>query len=106
MKNLNGILFYSVRESSYYLNISPQTIYNYIKFSNYIEGLGKAPIMPKGTIINNSLYYSMEDIEKKKKAKRHYLRRGSFMEFREYKNGIKESAKNSSVVRELRGGVR
>ena len=85
MKNLNGIIYYNLRESGYLLNISHQTLRNYIKFNKELKSQKRELIVPEPIKINKTLHYSMEDIKKIREAMRRF-KRGDFLEFKKEDN--------------------
>lgn len=109
MKNLNGMLYYTIKETGYYLGLSSQTIYNYIEYSENLKKSGEAPVIPDPTVINNIKHFSQKDLNLIKDAKRHF-KSGDFLKFRKDKTSYQilkeENARMASVIQELHGGVR
>lgn len=108
MKRKDGKIYYSVRETSYNIDRSTQTIRNWIYINEKLLEQDKKGIIPVPTKINNAMYFSAEDIEIIKKNMRTF-NRGDFKEF--YKKTAYQKLKEEnemllSQIKELKGGVR
>jgi hypothetical protein len=64
MKYKDGQFYYTVRETGNFMNLSDQTIFNYIYINKKLIEEGKKNIIPTPTIINKVQCFSTDDLDK------------------------------------------
>jgi len=85
MRKKDGIIYYSIKETAtIFLNITPQTLRNWIDINKKMLEEGKPGIIPVPTIIKNAQCFNADDVEVIKDNENHF-KSGEFKDYREYK---------------------
>jgi hypothetical protein len=63
LKRKDGELYYKVQEVTYLLNLSPGTLFNYIKVDRKMKEEGKKGFLPNVTKINNVQHYKQSEVK-------------------------------------------
>ena len=100
MRMYNEQLYYNVRESAMKLDISKQTLFDYIRINKILISENEQPIIPQVTKINNVMHFSERDIEyiKKEMVK---FKNGMFAKYRRTNNYQVLKEENKKLKEEL-----
>ncbi|WP_075980120.1 hypothetical protein [Bacillus massilinigeriensis] len=63
MKRKDGELYYKVQEVAYLINLSPQTLFNYIKIDRQMKENGEDGFLPNATKINNVQHFKQSQVK-------------------------------------------
>jgi|YelNatPoosite2B6_FD_2.fasta_scaffold00009_199 phage antirepressor YoqD-like protein len=100
MKRYKEQLYYNVRESAMLLEISTQTLFDYIRISKIMISEDEQPIIPQVTRINNVMHFSERDIEYIKKEMLKF-KNGMFTKYRRTNNYQVLKEENKRLKEEL-----
>ena len=110
MKRINGILYYSLRETAITIGRDYQTILRYFKVSKELRMQGKEGLLPDAIIVGKGHHYFSESDVRIIREKARRFKRGTFKNFSEKKTSYQklkdenETLKNK--IKKLEMGVR
>jgi len=110
MKRINGILYYSLRETAITICRDYQTILRYFKVSKELRMQGKEGLLPDAIIVGKGHHYFSESDVRIIREKARRFKRGTFKNFSEKKTSYQklkdenETLKNK--IKKLEMGVR
>jgi len=82
MKNIDGVIYYTLRETGFFINKSTETLRNWLKINEELLNKGKPAILPKPTMIKNIMHFSQSDLRYLREKMRHF-HRGDFKQMLE-----------------------
>jgi predicted transcriptional regulator len=107
VKRKDGELYYKVQEIAFLLNLSPATLFNYVKVDRQMKENGEDGFLPNARKINNVQYYKQSEI-KTIRAGIAKLKRGDLKEYRtketNYQKLKKENEELKKKLARLEGG--
>lgn len=109
MKRKDGELYYKIQEVAYLINLSPQTLFNYVKIDRQMKENGEEGFLPNATKINNVQHYKKSEV-KAIRAGVVKLRKGDLLKYQAkettYQKLKKENEELKKKLAELEGGLK
>lgn len=107
MKRKNGELHYKFQEVAYLINLSPQTIFNYVKIDRQMKENGESGFLPNPTKINNVQHFKQSQV-KEIRDRIAKLKRGDFKDYQTTETTYQKMKKENEELRKklarLEGG--
>ena len=100
MRMYNEQLYYNIRESAMKLEISKQTLFDYIRIDKILIAQDEQPFFPMPTLINNVMHFSERDIEYIKRE-RFKIKNGTLKKYRRTNNYQALKEENNKLKEEL-----
>ncbi|MGQ4666664.1 hypothetical protein ACUIJN_12675 [Metabacillus halosaccharovorans] len=100
MKRKNGELHYKIKEVAFLINLSPESLFNYVKIDRHMKENGEDGFLPNPTKINNVQHFKQSEV-KEIRAGIAKLKKGDLKQYRKETTYQKLKQENESLKKKL-----
>lgn len=98
MKRIDGILYYSLRETAYLLKVSKQTVFNWVEIDRQMKEEGKEGFLPNPTMIGKKYFFTNGNIKEIKDGISK-VKRGDFLPYRKKETAYQKMKKENEELK-------